>query len=283
VGQAEALIGAGIVPDLMVGTSAGSLNAAWLVTEPTPDGVAQLRSQWLEVRRRDVFPFTLRSVALGLLGHRDHTVGSAALERWIVRHLRYARLQDAPIPLTVTATDLDTGEAVYLTQGPTVPALLASCAVPGVFAPQVIDGRTLVDGGMSADAPIGQAVRGGADRVYVLPTLGAMATGRPSTVGDVVLRSISVVLGNARSGEIEAWTDRCEVFILPAPSVPGVSPFSFDHSLELMDKARALTEAWLPTARPLPDLTDAVARADGDGARRRSDGDTDQARQPTRS
>ena len=103
-----------------------------------------------------------------------------------------------------------------------------------------------------ADAPVGAAVAAGADRVYIFPTVGPGAPGRPSSALDVLLRSTGLILGRATDAEIDAWAGRCEVFVLPAPSVAGVSPFSFASGGRLMAESRATTERWLPTARPVP-------------------------------
>lgn len=251
VGQVEALMAAGQRPDMIVGTSAGSLNAAWMAADPTRRGAAVLRDLWLQVSRREIFPFSPLTVALGVLGRRDHTVSDRSFRRWLADTLPYRRIEEARIPLVVTATDLGTGRAALLRRGDLLPALVASCAVPGIFPPVEIDGRVLVDGGLAADAPIGPLVEAGVDRIYVLPTLGPTGPGRPRGAGDVALHSLGMMLGNARETEIGAWADRRQVFVVPAPSTAGVSPFSFRHGRRLMDEAAHLTEAWLPTARPV--------------------------------
>jgi predicted acylesterase/phospholipase RssA len=127
------------------------------------------------------------------------------------------RLEDGVLPLTVVTTDLETGEEVLLEDGPAVPALLASCALPGVFPPVRIGNRCLVDGGTVSDTPVGPAVRAGADRVFVLPSVPAGPMPPP----------------------------------LPAPLVPGVSLFGFDRGPELIEAAYRLTAAWLTEARPV--------------------------------
>jgi NTE family protein len=213
--------------------------------------VAALRDLWLGVRRRQIFPVRPVTAGMGLLGRRDHVVPNGPLTRWLTEHLPYRRLEEARLPITVTATDLDTGAPVYFSRGDAVAALVASCAVPGVFPPVTIGGRTLVDGGLSADAPIEVARRAGADRIYVLPTLGPTPPGRPRSAADVLLRSVNLMLGHARDGEIAPWVEQADIYVVPAPWVPGVSPFSFSHGLQLMTEARARVEAWLPTARPL--------------------------------
>lgn len=258
-GQAQALFGAGHHPDLIVGTSAGSLNATWIAAEPSERGADELAALWLGVRRREVFPISPVRVLAGLAGRRDHVVSSRPLAAWLRSHLPLWRLQDAAIPLTVTATDLDSGEPVFLDHGDAIPALLASCAMPGVFPPVVLDGRVLVDGGMAADAPVSRVVESGADRVYILPTLGPVPPGRPRGALDVLLRSIGLILGNARDTELEGWWPRCELYVLPAPSIPGISPFSFNYSATLVSTARELTQSWLPRARPYEHRSAVVA------------------------
>ncbi len=57
-----------------------------------------------------------------------------------------------------------------MTRGSSLDALLASCAIPGVFPPVEIDGRTLIDGSVADDQPIAAAAALGADEIYVLPT-----------------------------------------------------------------------------------------------------------------
>jgi len=250
-GQIDALMAAGQAPDIVVGTSAGALNAAWMAADPTRRGAAALGELWLSVGRRQIFPMSVPTMVLGLLGRRDHLVSDRALRAWLEATLSYRRIEEARIPLIVTATDLDDGRAVFLRRGDLLPALLASCALPGVFPPVEIDGKVLVDGGMAADAPIGVLAEAGVDRIYVLPTLGPIGSGRPHSAGDVALRTLGLMLGNAREAEVGTWAAEREVFVLPAPSSAGISPFSFKHGVRLIEESRALTTSWLVTARPV--------------------------------
>lgn len=251
VGQAAALLDAGRGPDLLVGTSVGSLNAALLAAEPTPRGVDVLRRRWLEVRRRDVFPLRPLDLALGLAGRRDHLVSSRPLGAWLHAVLPFDRLEQAAVPLTVTATDLESGKAVHLERGPAVPALLASCALPGTFPPVRHAGRVLVDGAVAADVPVDRAVAGGADRVFVLSTVAPDQAGAPRKPMEVVMRAVAIALGTASGALLSAWADRVEIYVVPAPSLERRSPFDLSQSATLMDRARMLTASWLPVARPL--------------------------------
>jgi NTE family protein len=250
--MAEALLEAGIQPDLIIGTSAGAVNGVWLAGNPGPEGATRLRQLWLTVRRRDVFPLSPFRLALGLVGLRNHLVSNEALERWLVVHAPFSRIEKATVPLHIMATDLMSGMAVRLSEGDVIDALLASAAIPGIFPPVQVDGRLLVDGGVAADTPIGEAVASGADTVYVLPTVGpaGLAT-QPRGPVSAVLQATSHMLGHAAEREVDIYADRCALFVVPAPVVGNVSPFRFNRTGQLIDAARAATRTWLPTAAPV--------------------------------
>ena len=250
VGMTEALYEAGIRPDLIVGSSAGALNGAWLAAHPGPDGVAELRELWLTVRRREIFPFSPIRIMLGLFGHRDHVVSAKALTGWLAKRAPFSRLEHANVPLHVMATDLATGAPVMLSSGDALGALLASTAIPGIFPPVQLGGRLLVDGGIAADTPISQAVQLGADTVYVLPTVGIRPDARPTSAPSVGLQALSHLLGHAGDKEIAANSARCTLFIAPALPIRDISPFDFSHGRALIQAALDSTRAWLPIAKP---------------------------------
>jgi len=251
VGMARALIEAGHHPDLLYGASAGALNAAWLAADPTLEGTSSLARQWTTVKRRDVFPVRPDLALAGLAGLRDAIFSSAALTKWVRATSALRRLEDGLLPLTVVASDLETGEEVLLERGPAVPALVASSSMPGVFPPVRIGERWLVDGSVASDAPVGPAVRAGADQVWVLPSVPAVPMRRPRAAVDVLLRAASITLARYTASTVATWADRCELYLVPAPLVPGVSPFNFDKSRQLIDAGYELTNAWLAEARPV--------------------------------
>ena len=155
VGMLSALLEAGIRPDAVIGTSVGALNAAYLATDPTPGGMERLADLWGSLRRREVFPLSLRGMTQALLARHYFFFPSVGLRRLIRRaRLGFARLEDAPIPLHVVATDLESGEAMVLSEGSVTDALLASAAIPAIIPPVEIGGRLLVDGGVVASIPM---------------------------------------------------------------------------------------------------------------------------------
>jgi NTE family protein len=223
VGMLRALVEAGIRPDLVVGTSAGALNAVAFAQDPTLRGIAHLESIWTRVRRRDVFPVHPRTLLAGVTGRGDGLVSSAGLRRWLETGLSVRDLGDTAVAAAVVATDTATGEEVALTAGPVVEALLASAAVPGVFPGVAWQGRTLVDGGLVADLPVRAARRLGADTVYVLPRAVSEPGRGPMTAA---LRALDHLLA-ATSRDALGGPG---VVVLPAPRTDARSPFDFRHA-----------------------------------------------------
>jgi NTE family protein len=170
-GMLRALYEQGIVPDLLVGTSAGALNAAFVASRPqTVETADQLARVWHELRREQIFPLSLRALVVGLAGHRDHLVTDGGLRRLVARHIEFADLGDAAVPLHIVAFDLTENCEVLLSGGSSLDVITAAASLPGIFPPVPIGGRSLVDGGVINNTPISPAVALGAKRIFVLPT-----------------------------------------------------------------------------------------------------------------
>ncbi len=246
VGMLQALGEHRVRPNLLVGTSVGAINAAWLAGNPDPkrlDGLAEL---WTSMRSRQVFPISPRAAMTGLIARRNHLVPSSGLQELIERHLPYDRLEDAALPVHVVVTELLTGRERLLSEGPAVPALLASCAIPAVYPPVAIGDELYIDGGVSANSPVTHAVDLGADTVYVLPTGYACALPRPpSGAVGMALHALTIMLQRQLIHDVERNQDRAQVHVMPPLCPLSVFPGDFRHSMELMDRAREATRRHL--------------------------------------
>ncbi len=155
VGILRALYERGIAPDLIVGTSAGALNGAYIASRPQTIATADaLGNIWRGLRRGDAFPLNPLVGLLGFLGTRDHLVPESGLRRLIARHVEQDRLEELPIPLHIVAVDMINGEELRLSSGPLTEAVLASAALPAIVAPVRWGDRSLVDGGGEDRPPI---------------------------------------------------------------------------------------------------------------------------------
>ncbi len=237
-GMLEALFERREQPDLLVGTSVGAINAAFVASRPPSVQTArELQRIWRGLRRGHVFPANPVTASLGLLGLRDHSVSAASLRRVLMRHLGVDRLEQADVPLHVVTTDFITGEEMLLTTGPALDAILASAAIPGVFPPIPWGSRVLVDGGIVNNTPISQAVALGADRIIVLPALGAAPLRRaPRGVLAAGVAAVSRALTYRLVEDLARYRHDAELVVLPAPAVDGIMPTDFGHAEELVSE-----------------------------------------------
>jgi NTE family protein len=135
-GMIHALYERGIAPDLLIGTSAGALNAAFLASRPATTATAHdLAAIWRGLRRSDILPLRPATLLSGLVGRGDHLIPDLGLRRLTARHLQFDRLEQAAIPLHLVAFDLLAGTEVRLSDGPLADAVLAATAISGVLPP----------------------------------------------------------------------------------------------------------------------------------------------------
>lgn len=250
VGMLLALADRHITPDLIVGSSVGAINAAYVAGHPGPQGVNQLAAIWSGLRRDDIFPTSTVRALHALSGRRSSVADPGPLRRLIEKSLGYEQLEDAAWPVSVVATEVMTGREVVLSRGPAVDAVMASAALPAVFPPVSIEGHVLMDGGVVNNTPISVAVEQGADIVYVLPTGYACALPSPprSALG-MAMHAVTVAIQQRLVTDVHAMQDRVTLRVAPPLCPVSVSPIDFRHTRELIVRARESTRAWLDRPR----------------------------------
>jgi NTE family protein len=244
VGMLHALYERGVAPDILVGTSAGALNAAFIASRPQTEATArELGRVWRGLVREDIFPVSVSALVGGLCGRRDHMVPDRALRRLIRRHVLFDDLAEAAVPVHLIAFDLNEQREVVLTDGPAVDAVAASASIPGVFPPVRMDERLLIDGGVVNNTPISHAVALGAERIYVLPTQnpGRALRRVPSGALDVAIHGLSLLIDRRLEADLARYSKLAELIVLPAPNRTSVQPTNFDHTSRLIGEA--LTDA----------------------------------------
>jgi NTE family protein len=257
VGMLRALVEAGIEPDLVVGTSAGALNAVAFAQDPTAAGVERLAALWRKARRRDVFPLGPRTLYAAATGRSDGLVRPDRLRAWLQAGITVTDLQQTAVPVAVVAADAVSGWETVLTDGPALDALLASSAVPGVFPSVPWRGRMLIDGGVAADIPVRAAERLGADVVYVLPRATQAPRARRGALA-AALQGLDHLLGATSRDDV--LTGR-RVFVLPAPVTSARSPFDFGQTASMIGDGYASGRDWLRSSARVPGRLRAVPTA----------------------
>jgi NTE family protein len=253
-GMLRALYERGIRPDVVVGTSAGALNGAFIASRPQTTTTAdELADVWRGLRRGQVFPLNPLTGLLGFLGARDHLVPQAGLERLIAHHTDCEKLESLPVPLHVVAVDVMTGEELLLSAGSLPDAVLASAAIPAVLPPVPWGDRLLMDGGVANNTPISHAVALGARKIYVLPTGHACDLPEPPRGAlEMALHALSLLTHRRLVEDIERHRGDAQLIVLPPPCPLSVTPVDFSRADELIAQA----------------LQDARAFLDGGGERR---------------
>lgn len=250
-GMLKALTEAGVEPEVLVGTSVGALNGARLAGGADPVSVAEFQNVWRNVERGDVFPVRPLRGLSALLTGADAVFSADGLRRLLADHLRFQRLEEAPIPLAVVAADVLSGREVVLRSGDAVEAVLASTAIPGIFPPVSFGDVELIDGGFVNYTPISTAVDLGASVVYVLPTgFPCTLTKRPRGALGLALHGVTNLLSQRLAHDIVAYRHETDLRVVPPPCPLDVSAADFDHTDTLLRRAEETTRAWLGARMP---------------------------------
>ncbi len=246
VGMLMALRDHGITPDCVFGASAGAVNAAWVAGDPGLADLDHLAAVWRSLRTRDVFPFRPVFGFLGFVGQRNSLVPADGLRRIVTANVRFARLEDAAIPIGLVATEVRTGQEVVLDRGPVVDAVLASSAIPGVFPPVTVGDHILIDGGVVNNTPIANAVAAGAERVYVLPTGYACSPGRPPRGAlALTMHAVSLMVEQRLVNDVAQFQHRVDLRVIPPLCPLKVLPTDFSRANELIDRSHEAAAKWL--------------------------------------
>jgi NTE family protein len=243
----RAVLERGIVPDVVIGTSAGALNGAAVAYSPNLTGIAQLEAVWTSLTAAEVFPGGKLSRAWNVLRRETHLFESDGLETLVDRATPARSFADLAVPLRVIATDLDRSEEVVLVRGPLKPALLASAALPGVFPIVEHDGRRLVDGGVVNSVPLSHAFAGPVDRVIVFNVSAGNVDHVERSPLDVVMTSFTISRSMRFDLELRAIPPGVDVIVLPRPRDPR-ELFDFAGGRGLIDEAYELAQVELDRA-----------------------------------
>jgi NTE family protein len=238
VGMLRALAEVGITPDLLVGTSVGSLNAAVLAM-PGDDSPARLHKIWSQMTKHEAFPGGVLSQVRTLRHSKTHLFPNSGLAAIVDEHLGPgARFEDLALPLGVVVTDVDTAEPILIRSGELKPALLASAAIPGIYPPVSHDGKLLYDGGLVANVPMRQALAMGARSLVVLDcAFPGKLPAAPRTFAEVMMFTAMISMRNQAVLEAPLAAAQVPVVYLPGPAPIRLSPLDFSHTEELTDQA----------------------------------------------
>jgi NTE family protein len=229
IGVLKSLDQAGIRPDVIAGTSAGSLVGAFYAAGWTP---WQIEEFALAVREADVADFSTA-------GKRGMLAGDA-LARIINDKLKGARLEGLKTRFAAVCTDLKTGELALLRQGLVGDAVRASCSIPGVFVPKDLNGRELVDGGLVSPLPVRSVRQMGADLVIAVDVAARPKRSEFPGLYEVILQSFEIM------GRALADQEALQADLVIRPETSQYSSADFNVRREMIQAGYEAAQAMLP-------------------------------------
>lgn len=230
VGVIAVLEEAGLKPQLVVGTSAGSLVAALYASGKTS---AQLQQTALNMEEVAITDWMLPIFGRGMFR-------GDALARYVNDLVANRTMEHMAIPLGIVATDLNSGQAVLFQRGDTGTAVRASSAVPAVFLPVKISGREYVDGGLVSPVPVRFARQMGADIVVAVDISSPPENNPAGDTLQILLQTFAIMGKSINQYELK------DADVVVRPSLTGLKSADFSARQRAIDAGRAAMLAALP-------------------------------------
>jgi len=233
VGVIQVLEEAGIRPDMVVGTSAGSLVAAIYASGRTGAQLQQIAHDMEEAMFTDwTLPLFNRGVLRG-----------EALARFVNGHVANRPIESMVMPLGIVATDLRSGDGILFRRGDTGTAVRASSAVPSLFQPVKIGAREFVDGGLVAPVPVHYARQMGAEIVIAVDISNEPLSNPADGAIQVLLQTFAIMGKSINAFELR------DADVVVRPSLSDVSSSDFTSRRRSIEAGRAAMLAALPGYR----------------------------------
>ena len=233
VGVIQVLEEAGLRPDMVVGTSSGSLVAAIYASGKSGAQLQQVAHSMEEAMLAD---WTLPIFNRGMLR-------GEALARYVNTQVAGKRIEDMAIPLGIVATDLNSGEGILFQRGDTGSAVRASSAVPSVFQPVRIGTHEYVDGGLVAPVPVRYTRQMGAELVIAVDISNAPQGNLADGALQVVLQTFAIMGKSINAYELR------DADVVVSPALKGVGGADFSGRRRSIEAGRAAMLAALPLYR----------------------------------
>ena len=235
IGVIKMLEASGIHPDVVSGTSAGSVVGALYASGMDAFQLQEQAFSLDESKVRDV-----RLFSGGL-------VQGQKLQDYVNQLVDNRPMDKLKLPFAAVSTELETGQRVVFVRGNTGQAVRASSSIPGVFEPAVINGKRYVDGGVSSPVPVDAARQLGADIVIAVDISTKAADGKPDGMLGTIGQSINIM------GERLGAQELARADIVIRPKVGDIGPTAFEQ------KDRAILEGERAALAAIPAIRARIA------------------------
>ena len=226
-GVLKALEETGIKPDIISGVSAGAVVGALYADGYSPDEIATFFED-ISFRK-----LTKIQIPDGGFFRIDY------FHKFITRKLRAKTFEELRIPLRIVATDLDKGQSVVFSSGKLIDPIVASCSIPVLFSPKVIDGVHYVDGGVFKNFPV-STIRNDCDKVIGINASPLVADEYKVTILNVAARSYNFMF----KANIFHDKELCDLLIEPI-DMGNYDTFDVDKGREIFELGYRTTRQML--------------------------------------
>jgi NTE family protein len=220
VGMLRVLLEREIVPDLIVGSSVGALNGAFIAADPSTASVQRMVDVWTSLSDRGVFGGSVFGQLSTLARHGTHLHPNDGLRRLLDEALGAdTSFEDLSVRFECVAASIERAAAHWFSSGSVTDAVLASCAVPGLLPPVDVGGEHFLDGGLVRSVPVGRAAELGATRIFVLH-VGRLEQplSPPTRPWQVALVAFEIARRHQFEEEFASLPQGIEVHVLPTGS-----------------------------------------------------------------
>lgn len=236
-----------LVPDVLIGTSVGAINAAMYAGGLSP---AEIEEQWQHITGRRVFPFNWQILYLyGRILSLSHPFG---LKKILRKALPVKTFEECRIPLHINATDLASGTSHFFSSGNLIDAILASSAIPPYYPPYAVDGRKYIDGGVTNVIAIEEAARLGCRQVIAIGTYGGEDPAKIWNIFRLSSYALGLVIKSKFENEValESRSFPAKNVVLVNPAIPKhIGMTDFSHTKELILVGEETMRKALPKIR----------------------------------
>jgi NTE family protein len=231
IGVIKMLEASGIRPDVVAGTSAGSVVGALYASGMDAFALQQTAFGLDEAKIRDV-----RLFSGGL-------VQGLALQDYVNQLVHKQPIEQLRVPFAAVATELESGKRTFFVRGNTGRAVRASASIPGVFEPVEIHGKHYVDGGVVSPIPVDAARQLGADFVIAVDISAAPDGSNPQGMMNIVGQSIDI-MGRQLAAQESARAD-----VVIRPDLRGIGPTDFEQKNQAILEGEKAALAAMPAIR----------------------------------
>ena len=235
VGVIKALEENNVPIDLIIGASAGSLVGAMYADQPQADSLLH----FVNTKAKQIFDFSLFRSGEGFISGKK-------LQKYIVKNCKSKNIEEMKIPFGAMVTDLGSGKSLVLMTGPVAATVNASCAIPFVFEPVKMYGRTFVDGGVLNNLPADICRDMGAKIVIAVDIMALSdTTVEIDNMLKVLLRSLAIASERLKADKI------AKADILISPDLDDIPYMSGAKSKDAFDSGYVAAMRLMPQIKEL--------------------------------